>query len=487
MAVDVSAGEFNSALWKRFKAGKIRNVYPLAKYNDIVEKIKTMERNPPCNTPGEYYLLRKFVVANIDGRERLCCKPDNCSVSEKTVDSARCDLKFYVALEEIYNCIDEVHRSMIHGGKDRIVRSIQKKGVVNITRETVELYLSFCKVCRPLKKEIARKTKVVTIPSVNNRICDSPINNISSESEGAERFCLMNNITISDTIEVPPTESRSSEAYFSLNRSYIDLIDFSSAPDGDYRFVFLYLDLQTNFCVLHPVRCKCTYEIASHLLNVFTLLGPPQVLHSNFEESFILQIIGEIKQTWSDLVIVSGTSSYLEIQEVAGNCVSELHSLLKSWLSENNSKRWSAALKFIQLRRNTALVNGSKSPYECLFGKSMHSKILPQIDISLLTTVNKEDELMNLINSQSEMQQYESLQIALDPNICNFVQNHSPQDSHGEESEHIIESSVIKAEPLSESENLTNGIYLSESSNDASCSPNFGNLEIVIKQEKDDS
>ena len=405
MAVDVSAREFNAALWKRFKCGKIRNVYPSAKYNDIVEKIKTMEKNPPCNTPGEYYLLRKFVVATIDGRERLCCKPENCSVSEKTVDSARCDLKFYVALEEIYSCIDEVHRSMVHGGKDRIVRSIQKKGVVNITRETVELYLSFCKVCRPLKKEVTRKTKIVTLSSVNNRACDSPINNISSESEGTERFCLLKNIAIADAADIPCSNLRSSETYFSLNRSYIDLIDFSSAPDGDYRFVFLYLDLQTNFCVLYPVRCKCIYEITSHLLNIFTLLGPPQVLHSNFEESFMLQIISEIKQAWSEIVIVSGTSSYLEIQEVAGNCVSELHSLLKSWLSENNSKRWSAALRFIQLRRNTALVNGSKSPYECLFGKSMHAKSL-QKDISLLKDVNREDELMNLINNQTEVRKF---------------------------------------------------------------------------------
>lgn len=406
MAVDVPSEEFSTALWKRFKAGKIRNVYPLAKYNDIVEKIKTMERNPPCNTPGEYYLLRKFVVSNIDGRERLCSKPENCPVSEKTVDSARCDLKYYVALEEIYNCIDEVHRSMIHGGKDRIVRSIQKMGIVNITRETVELYLSFCKVCRPQKKEIlAHKTKVVNLSSVNNRLCTSPINNISSESEGPDRFCLMNNITISDNAEIPPAESRSSEAYFSLNRSFIELIDFSSAPDGDYRFVFLYLDLQTNFCVLHPVRCKCSYEIASHLMNIFTLLGPPQVLHSNFDESFVLQIISEIKQAWSEVVLVSGTSSYSEIQEVAANCVSELHTLLKSWLSEKNSKRWSAALKFVQLRRNTSLVNGSKSPYECLFGRSMHSKNFPQLNPSILTQVHKEDELMKLINSQSEVVQ----------------------------------------------------------------------------------
>lgn len=406
MAVDVPAVEFNGALWKRFKAGKIRNVYPLSKYNDILEKIKTIEKNPPCNTPGEYYLLRKFVVANIDGRERLCCKPENCSVGEKTVDSSKCELKYYVALEEIYNCIDEVHRSMIHGGKDRIVRGIQKKGIVNITRETVELYLSYCKVCRPQKKDSNRKTKILSTPSVNNRICDSPTNNISSESEGPERFCIVSSIAISETSRISSNEPRSPEAYFSLNRSYIDLIDFSSAPDGDYRFVFLYLDLQTNFCVLHPVRCKCTYEVVSHLLSIFTLLGPPQVLHSNFEESFMISIISDIKQAWPELLIVSGTRNYLEIQEVAGNCVSELQTMLKSWFTENNSQHWSSALKFIQLRRNTTLGGASsvKSPYECLFGRPMNtSKLLTHIDSALLKQTNKEDDLMNLINTQSEV------------------------------------------------------------------------------------
>lgn len=42
----------------------------------------------------------------------------------------------------------------------------------------------------------------------------------------------------------------------------------------------------------------------------------------------------------------------------------------------------------------------------------------------------------------------------------------------------LIESSVIKSEPLSDYEDLTNGIDLSESSNDACSSSSFGNLEV---------
>ncbi|KFM56787.1 KRAB-A domain-containing protein 2, partial [Stegodyphus mimosarum] len=289
----VPVEEFNAALWKRFKGGKIRNVYPMTKYNDIVEKIKAMEDNPPCNIPGEYYLLRKFIVVNVDGKERLSCKPENCTFGINTRDKNISPKKFYVALEEIYNYIDEAHKLVKHGGRDRIVRIIQNQGIVNITRDTVELFLSFCKVCRPRKRESTRKPSSKTVvPSSlhNDRICDSPLN-VSSEGDYSERPPIIRN---EETVKVDLNQTRQCNSFCSFTRGYIDLIDLSSSPDGEYRFVFLYLDLQTCFSVLYPMRCKCIYEIVSHLLNIFTLIGPPQILHSSFEQHFLLTIIQDL-------------------------------------------------------------------------------------------------------------------------------------------------------------------------------------------------
>ncbi|XP_054713612.1 KRAB-A domain-containing protein 2-like [Uloborus diversus] len=483
MDVYVPVNEFNEALWKRFKAGKIRNVYPLTKYHDIIEKIKTVEENPPCNTPGEYYLLRKFIVVNVEGRERLSTRSENSVLTDHVQGGSASKIKFYVALEEIYKYIDEVHKSIKHGGRDRIVRNIQNKGIVNITRDTVELFLSYCKICRPRKRDFPRRpgSKCVNPQAVhNNNTCDSPINSINNESDNSERLTIITNSIVGKNIDL--NESGSFGTLCSFTRGYIDLINYSTNPDGDFKFVFIYIDLQTCFSVLQPVRCKCSGEIVSHLLTVFSLLGPPQILHSSFDDQFLSVIVQEVKQAWPDIVLVYASERYQELQEVAENCISEINSLLNTWMSENNSNRWSHGLKFTQLRKNTKVVgNNEKSPYECFFGRPVDTSKLPSgIDTASLKNSQKEEDLLSIINQQcdSKLSPYESLQVSLDPNICSLVQNHLEGSPESISNHQIIDSSIVKIEPASDEEvSNVNGFSLSDSSNDICFSPKNGNLE----------
>lgn len=396
----VPVEEFNSALWKRFHNGKIRNVYPLFKYNDIIEKIKTMEQNPPCNTPGEYYLLRKFIVVIINGKERLSCKPENCVLSENS-QNRNTTTKFYVALEEIYTYLDEAHKWVKHGCRDRLLRKVQSQGIVNITRETVELFLSFCKFCRPRnRKTIKQVTKSDLKTAISSNVqpesVNSPLSDINSENDTDTSSVTYNPNTVN--IEINP--NRPPHTVCTFTRGFIDLIDFSCSPDGEYRFVFLYMDVQTCFSVLYPVRCKCIFEVVSHLLSVFTLIGPPQVLHGNFDNDFLHSVISDLKHSLPDLVLVSGSSNYSEVQEVAQNCIAEVNCMLKEWMFQNSSSHWSHGLKLVQLRKNTKTSeNSSKSPYECFFGKSINTNFT--IDESLLKNAEKEDDLLTIINEQA--------------------------------------------------------------------------------------
>ncbi|GFY13048.1 KRAB-A domain-containing protein 2 [Trichonephila clavipes] len=487
----VPVDEFNAALWKRYHSGKIRNVYPLIKYNDIIEKIKSIEENPPCNTPGEYYLLRKFIVVNVNGKERLSCKPENCVISENNQEHG-VSPKFYVALEEIYGYLNEAHKWVKHGCRDRIVRKLQSQGIVNVTRETVELFLSFCKLCRPGKNSASRRTGSKTIISNNHhmiKINDSPLNNENGQDKSTPKKLAF----IDSRVEV--NQDRSLHSVWTLTRGFVDLIDYSFRPDGDYRYVFVYMDVQTCLCALYPVRCKCTPEIVSHLLSVFTLLGPPQVLHSNFENKFISTVIQELKLALPELVLVSGSTNYSEVQEVAQNCIQEVDSMLKEWLFKNNSNHWSYGLKLVQLRKNTKTPSNSmKSSYECFFGRSFNSGLNHAVDINELKKADKEENLLSLINEHnssvnglpSSPQTCECLQVSLDPKICSLVQNHVPSEMIGSENEQNL-SPVIKSEPVSDTETpIVNGFELSDSSNDSCVSSNLGNLEIVIKQELED-
>ncbi|XP_015923396.1 KRAB-A domain-containing protein 2 [Parasteatoda tepidariorum] len=486
MDAHVPVDEFNAALWKRFQDGKIRNVYPLSKYKDIIEKIKSMNENPPCNIPGEYYLLRKFVVLNIAGKERLSCKQENTAITENSQDV----IKFYVALEEIYSYIEVAHKFVKHGCRDRIVRRIQNQGIVNITRDTVELFLSYCKLCRPRKRDVFRKLapKITAVDHHYERSCDSPLSNTSNSSDNHREIDeQLPVITAPDNIiNSYVTETNSNNTVCTFRRGFIDLIDFSTCPDGDYRFVFLYIDLQTCFCVLYPTRCKCKYEIVSHLMSTFTLIGPPQILHSNFDNQFLSLIIHELKQSWTDIVMVSGSNVYEELQEVAQNCIADINSMLKQWMQENNSSNWSFGLKLVQLKKNTKLSNnGTKCPYECFFSRSINSSNIPSsIQLEKLTNIEKEDDLLALINEQNySVLPYEHLQVSLDPNVCKLVHLQQNDPTLSIEAENV-NSTVVKKEPLSDSETSQNGLQFSDSSNDCSSIQN-GNLEVTLKQEED--
>ncbi|XP_060877060.1 KRAB-A domain-containing protein 2-like [Metopolophium dirhodum] len=63
------------------------------------------------------------------------------------------------------------------------------------------------------------------------------------------------------------------------SRCQIDLIDFQSQSDAGYKFVLVYQDHLTKFCILRPLKCKRAEQIAYLLLlDIFCLFGAPSVL-----------------------------------------------------------------------------------------------------------------------------------------------------------------------------------------------------------------
>ncbi|KAJ8893371.1 hypothetical protein PR048_005962 [Dryococelus australis] len=54
-----------------------------------------------------------------------------------------------------------------------------------------------------------------------------------------------------------------------------------SEPDGDYKFILNYQDYLTKFVVLRPQKTKTADEVADDILDIFCLLGAPNVLHGD--------------------------------------------------------------------------------------------------------------------------------------------------------------------------------------------------------------
>ena len=63
---------------------------------------------------------------------------------------------YFVTLEETYDVIKTAHLATGHGGRDRMIKELEKK-FANVHRESIELFKSFCMVCQEKTKRQKNK------------------------------------------------------------------------------------------------------------------------------------------------------------------------------------------------------------------------------------------------------------------------------------------------------------------------------------------
>ncbi len=74
------------------------------------------------------------------------------------------NVRFYVYFEELFTIIHEVHLSIGHGGRNRMLKELLKK-YKHITTEEVMIYLNLCDNC-PLPQKKVPKNGLVVRPMV---------------------------------------------------------------------------------------------------------------------------------------------------------------------------------------------------------------------------------------------------------------------------------------------------------------------------------
>ena len=113
-------------------------------------------------------------------------------------------------------------------------------------------------------------------------------------------------------------------------------------------------------------------------------------------------IIKELKLLWPGLKIVNGRARHPQSQGSVERSNGDVTTMLKMWMIDNQSLKWSIGLPFVQLQKNNSLHRTIKmSPYEALFGASMKiglaSSSLPS---ELIENISSENELSALLNTQ---------------------------------------------------------------------------------------
>ncbi|XP_053599902.1 KRAB-A domain-containing protein 2-like [Plodia interpunctella] len=275
---------------------------------DLVKTSKTMAESRQRRTSMQYYWTSKYDVSSTEGAEYLIMKKN------KPEDPAI----RVIPLEQYFDLLWQIHNELDHGGRDKMIYVIKNKFYVQ--KKAVEIFISLCPKCETKRNERTKKSTTTNFNSTGQ----------------------------------------------------VDLIDFQSIPDEDYKWVLKYQDKATKFIHLCPLRTNQVTEIALQLVKIFLTFGPPSVFQSNDE-----QIIKEVNKIWPDCNIKSEVP--LPLNEDEDNLQvnnNDIEDMLHTWIQENGSTNWSLGCHFIQYRLNTSIqLCEVKSSYRALFGCDPKSSI----------------------------------------------------------------------------------------------------------------
>lgn len=301
-------------------------------------------KNKKQKSSLEYRRLRKFDVLSIGDSFKLIVPLQTSSNSE---------IKMYVHNKEFFDLLQKVHCETGHGGLHKMY-SVLKNGYVEVTRDIILVFLKCCETC--IKRRVHPKKGLVVKPIITK------------------------------------------EAY---GRGQVYLIDMQTCKDGEFKFILNYQDHLTKFVVLRPLKSKTAVEVAYNLIDIFCLLDAPQILQSDNGREFVNYIIEELKVMWPQLEIVHGKPRHSQSQGSVERANRDVQGILRAWMIDKNSTKWSEGLRFCQLQKNKSLHSDIKqSPFEALFGRKakmgLSSSNFPN---ALLAKLDTEEDLFELVDS----------------------------------------------------------------------------------------
>lgn len=323
------------------------------KYDSYIQKVKNL-KTANKKESNDLRFLRRYDIIEINGITKLI---------HPVTDQE--SIRYYVFDEELFGVLNEAHISTGHGGRDRMIEQLKGK-FQNVTTKDILLFLSLCEPC--VQKLKHKKKGLVVKPLL---------------------FKEMN------------------------SRCQVDLIDFQSQPDEDFKFIMVYQDHLTKFVVLRPLKSKTADEVCDNIIDIFTLLGAPCILQSDNGREFVNKIIDSLVNTWPNLKMVHGKPRHSQSQGSVERANQDIENMITTWMQDHKTSKWSEGLKFIQLMKNSALHSGIKrSPYEAMFGcPPRHGLSTSKLPTEVLANLETEEDLQCAIDQIQEQQQQQENEI----------------------------------------------------------------------------
>ncbi|XP_046581445.1 KRAB-A domain-containing protein 2-like [Haliotis rubra] len=302
-------------------------------YEKAVEALQ-LDKGVKCAAGShfKFWCAKHFKLQKIGSRRILYCKKTSCPVITK---------------EEIFDTVKRCHTRVGHSRRAKTWDEI-KANYSWIRHDLVKLFLSTCHECStriPLKKPASGK----------------PIISLGF-----------------------------------LTRVQIDLIDMTSRPDSDFKWILHMRDHFSKFSWTHPLTSKRSGEVAEKLVQTFCLFGCPQIMQSDNGREFVSAVINDLCKDWPGMIILHGRPRHPQSQGCVERGNGDLQLKLGKWMEENPDRGWVQGLLRVTYAINTSTSSTTrKSPYEVVFGQP------PRTDCAVLEILDEqgiqdEDDLTDL-------------------------------------------------------------------------------------------
>jgi hypothetical protein len=212
-------------------------------------------------------------------------------------------------------------------------------------------------------------------------------------------------------------------------RGQVDLINFQSMPNGEFKFLLNYINHGIKKLTSIPLFAKRASVAAFALLTIFTEQGPPSILQADngvefsgsamdhrdrwmlLNNEYVDEVISEVKLIWPECHLVRGSPRHLEPNGGVESVNQTVQKKLGAWMKENNSKHWAIGCKIVQWHYNTKEHQNLKdTPYHLTFGQHPRVGILNlPIAPDILKNLSTESELMDLYSNLKSWMRFEAI------------------------------------------------------------------------------
>ncbi|XP_051160539.1 KRAB-A domain-containing protein 2-like [Leptopilina boulardi] len=342
--MSVNRSEFDEKLKLLYSEQKSnKTIWNKKRLLEVIQMLIEYKNVKSTKSSSYYHCIKLYEIIKHDGENHLILKRKK----EKN------QLIYVIAIEDYYEKLLEAHIQTGHGGRDRMLYYIRNKW--RISRQACELFIQCCESCNRKK-------------SFSKKIIE-PIN-----SEG-----------------------------FNI-RGQVDIIDFQSCSDGDYKWIMNYQDYATKFIQLRPLKSKHAANIAEELLTIFCTFGAPQILQSNNGQVFVASVVTELTRICHIFKIVHGHSRHPSNQE------SDIENMIRAWMVDNKSTNWSHGIYEVQWAKNTTkhkILN--LTPYEAVFGPIRAGLKITNLPDEILNQLSSEEDLENALEAYTNKTSVDSV------------------------------------------------------------------------------